>query len=164
MFGHKSGFCGVTSIERAVRCLGAAGDVIGEKIIANRRWPTCWRQHLVHLIHKRKSTAVANNYRGVHLTSQLPKVVERAIASLTFLTFRPGRGSFWRTPICIWQRMWIQKCSLRQHLHFVIADGGTLRSGPLLLRCIRCFRPRVETEDVEENASHYASSRHCRVS
>ena len=39
----------------------------------------CWRAHWIHPIHKRKSRADAKKYRGVHLTSQLSKVVERVI-------------------------------------------------------------------------------------
>ncbi len=45
-------------------------------------WPQCWRTHWVQSIHKRASKADAKNYRGVHLTPQLSKVVERAVASL----------------------------------------------------------------------------------
>ena len=48
------------------------------------RWPSCWRRHWVHPLHKRKSRANPINYRGVHLTAQLSKVIERAIGS-TFI-------------------------------------------------------------------------------
>ncbi len=46
------------------------------------RWPLCWRTHWIHPLHKKKSRADPLNYRGVHLTPQLAKVVERAIGSL----------------------------------------------------------------------------------
>ncbi len=45
-------------------------------------WPDCWRTHWVQSIYKRGSKAEAKNYRGVHLTPQLSKVVERAVGSL----------------------------------------------------------------------------------
>ena len=67
--------------------------LLARKLVAHRRWPKCWRQHWVHPIHKRKSKAEAKNYRGVHLTSQLSKVVERAIASL-FLPFIQAEDLF----------------------------------------------------------------------
>ena len=59
--------------------------LLSRQLVEEARWPNCWRQHWVHPIHKRKSKADANNYRGVHLTTQLSKVVERAIASLFLL-------------------------------------------------------------------------------
>ena len=46
------------------------------------RWPQCWRTHWVQSIYKRGSRAEAKNYRGVHLTPQLSKVVERAVGSI----------------------------------------------------------------------------------
>ena len=56
--------------------------LLARKLLAEGRWPSCWRTHWVHAIHKRKSRADANKYRGVHLTAQLSKVVERAIGCL----------------------------------------------------------------------------------
>ena len=46
------------------------------------RWPACWRLHWVHPLHKRKAKSDAKNYRGIHLTPQLAKVVERAVGSV----------------------------------------------------------------------------------
>ena len=46
------------------------------------RWPVCWRQHWVHPLHKRKARSDPKMYRGVHLTPQLAKVVERGLGSL----------------------------------------------------------------------------------
>ena len=51
-------------------------------LLRERRWPTCWRKHWVHSIFKKGSKAEAKNYRGVHLTPQLSKVIERAVGSL----------------------------------------------------------------------------------
>ena len=67
--------------------------LLARQLVAERRWPLCWRHHWVHPIFKRKSKADAKNYRGVHLTPQLSKVVERAVASL-FLPFIDTEGLF----------------------------------------------------------------------
>ena len=56
--------------------------LLARKLLAAGRWPSCWRTHWAHGIHKRKSRADAKNYRGVHLTAQLSKVVEREIGSV----------------------------------------------------------------------------------
>ena len=55
------------------------------------RWPNTWRFHWIHPIYKKKSKADPKNYRGVHLTPQISKIVERIIGS-SFLgwAFRHG--------------------------------------------------------------------------
>ena len=69
-------------------------------------WPDLWRVHWIVPLHKRRSRHVGDHYRGVHLTSQLSKVVERVLG-LSFLpylhsalacgpqqfAYLPGRGS-----------------------------------------------------------------------
>ena len=45
-------------------------------------WLLCWRTRWIHPLHERSSRADAANYRGVHLTSQLSKVVETTIGSV----------------------------------------------------------------------------------
>ena len=48
-------------------------------ILRDGIWPSMWGQHWVAPIYKRKSVYDANNYRGVHLTAQIAKVVERLL-------------------------------------------------------------------------------------
>ena len=56
--------------------------LLARKCLNEGRWPNVWRRHWVHPLHKRKSKAVPQNYRGVHLTAQLSKVVERSVGSI----------------------------------------------------------------------------------
>ena len=56
--------------------------LLTRKLLTERRWPQCWRLHWIHGIHKRGPKAQGKNYRGVHLTAQLSKVVERAVSKL----------------------------------------------------------------------------------
>ena len=49
--------------------------------LSQGRWPLCWRTHWIRPLHKRSLGADAANYRGVQLTSQLSKVVERTNGS-----------------------------------------------------------------------------------
>ena len=51
-------------------------------ILSTGVWPNLWRQHWVAPLFKRKSIYQANNYRGIHLTAQLSKVVERLLKLL----------------------------------------------------------------------------------
>ena len=56
--------------------------LLARKLLTEARWPSCWRTHWIHALHKRKSRADPRHYRGVHLTAQLSKVVERAIGTV----------------------------------------------------------------------------------
>ena len=56
--------------------------LLARKLLADGRWPTCWREHWIHAIYKKKSKADTRNYRGVHITAQLSKVVEQAIGGI----------------------------------------------------------------------------------
>ena len=67
--------------------------LLARKLLKDGCWPACWREHWVHPIHKRKSKADARNYRGVHLTPQLSKVIERAIGSV-FIPWAEGSGAY----------------------------------------------------------------------
>ena len=55
------------------------------RVILNQgHWPSVWRLHWIHPIFKKKSKADPHNYRGVHLTPQISKIIERVIGR-TFL-------------------------------------------------------------------------------
>ncbi len=67
------------------RCAGQLAlpiTLLARLSLREGRWPFCWRRHWVHPLHKRKSKADPRHYRGVHLTAQLSKVVERAVGSV----------------------------------------------------------------------------------
>ena len=64
------------------------------RVIFNQgRWPTSWRTHWIHPLYKKKSRADGNNYRGVHLTPQISKVVERVVGCV-FLPWANRVGLF----------------------------------------------------------------------
>ena len=50
---------------------------LAERILETGIWPDGWREHWIVPIYKRKAVYKAIHYRGVHLTAQLSKVVER---------------------------------------------------------------------------------------
>ena len=64
------------------------------KILIMGAWPDSWREHWVIPLFKKGSTFAANNYRGIHLTAQLSKVVERIVKKLMepFLETTVGDG------------------------------------------------------------------------
>ena len=58
-------------------------------------WPSIWRLHRIQPLYKKGAVSVPSNYRGVHLTNLLAKIVERAIASL-LVPFLDRVGAFGR--------------------------------------------------------------------
>ena len=91
---------------------------LARRIIQMGRWPEAWLVHWMVPIFKRASVFSAKNYRGVHLTSQLSKVVERIVQTMyaPFLTatvafgpnqfaYCPGRGS--RDAIAVLVLTWL---------------------------------------------------------
>ena len=53
-------------------------------ILSSGVWPELWLQHWVAPLYKKKSVFQPGNYRGIHLTAQLSKVVERLLKLLYF--------------------------------------------------------------------------------
>jgi hypothetical protein len=51
-------------------------------ILNSGEWPACWREHWIVPIYKRGAVFLPKNYRGVHLTAQISKVIERLLLSL----------------------------------------------------------------------------------
>ena len=58
------------------------------RILQEGHWPKLWRFHNLVPIYKRKSIYDANNYRGVHITSILSKVVERIVGAPMLRLFK----------------------------------------------------------------------------
>ena len=100
---HESSGTGPDKIAARVlkRCrqeLMPAIHVICTHIVRSSHWPSPWRSHWIHPIHKRKSRAVPDNYKGVHLTSQISKVCERVLVDLFRPFFESGPQQFAYTP------------------------------------------------------------------
>ena len=75
----------------SVLCLTVT--LLARAMVATESWPEFWRQHWVQPLHKKNSRAEPGNYRGIHLTPQLSKVLERIIAK-TFLPWVNRNAKF----------------------------------------------------------------------
>ena len=51
------------------------------RIVEEGEWPAAWLVHWLVPIYKKKAACIPGNYRGVHLTAQLSKVIERLVFS-----------------------------------------------------------------------------------
>jgi len=52
------------------------------RIIACMKWPELWRTHWIIPLYKRNAVFRAKHYRGIHLTAQMSKVVERLVKGM----------------------------------------------------------------------------------
>jgi len=69
-------------LKRYASHLALPVTLLCRSVLATGTWPTSWKVHWICPIHKKHSRASPSNYRGVHLTAQLSKVIERLLASL----------------------------------------------------------------------------------
>ena len=69
-------------LKRCAKALARPVSMLANRILETGRWPEGWVQHWVVPLHKKKETFLCQNYRGVHLTAQLSKVMERLLGTL----------------------------------------------------------------------------------
>jgi hypothetical protein len=76
------------------------------RILAHGKWPNIWRVHWIIPLYKRAAVYKSKNYRGVHMTPQISKAVERVLKTMiephlehigalgdNQFAYRKGRGS-----------------------------------------------------------------------
>ena len=56
--------------------------LLARKIVEQSRWPECWCEHWICPLHKKRTVVDPDNYRGIQLTAQLSKAVERFVGEL----------------------------------------------------------------------------------
>ena len=83
-------------------------------ILLHGVWPDLWKTHWLLPLFKKKARSDPDNYRGIHLTSQLSKAVERVLASL-FLPYLTQVGAFGRN-----QFAYIRQRGYRDALAFAV--------------------------------------------
>ena len=67
--------------------------LIARHLLHRGEWPDDWKMHWLGAVFKKGSVQRAVNYRGIHLTTNMGKTVERCIGSL-FLPFLESSGAF----------------------------------------------------------------------
>ena len=75
------------------RLLDAPLQKLAMRILAEGRWPDNWIQHWIAPLYKRTEVFKAGNYRGVHLTSQVSKAMERLLVP-SFVPYLNTSGHF----------------------------------------------------------------------
>ena len=68
-------------LKRCAPALKIPLAIICRAVLSAGVWPRIWKHHWIFPIHKKKARSDPSNYRGVHLTAQASKVVERVLGS-----------------------------------------------------------------------------------
>ena len=91
--------------------------LLARRIVRTRRWPQLWIAHWITALHKKKSVYSALHYRGVHLTAQASKVIERVLGRHLFpplverafgdaqFAYRPKLGA--RDAVLVYVATWL---------------------------------------------------------
>ena len=69
-------------IKRCAAALARPVYMLAMTIVATGRWPALYTQHWIACLYKKKSVFDPANYRGVHITAQFSKVLERFVGLL----------------------------------------------------------------------------------
>ena len=80
-------------LKRFASELGPPVQKLTARVLRDGVWPSLWLIHWIVPLYKKKSAFDARNYRGIHLTAQLSKVVERLLKRL-FVPFLLASVSF----------------------------------------------------------------------
>ena len=76
---------GAVVLKRMALVIDVPLSKIIRKIISTGIWPDVWMTHWISPLFKRGAPSNSENYRGIHLTPQVSKVVERFFAH-SFIT------------------------------------------------------------------------------
>ena len=80
-------------LKRCAKSLALPTAKLARAMLLVGKWPENWRVHWVVPLYKKKSVYDPLNYRGVHLSAQLSKVVERLLGRC-FLPYLEKTNSF----------------------------------------------------------------------
>ena len=67
--------------------------LLARRIVHTGKWPLAWTKHWICPLFKRNSRFLASNYRGLQITSQMSKAMERFLG-VHFLTHLSVSGAF----------------------------------------------------------------------
>ncbi len=123
---------GARVLKRCASALAWPMTLLSRRIVRMRRWPELWTLHWIIALHKKKSVYDALNYRGIHLTSQASKVIERILGLHLFpplverafgeaqFAYRPKRGA--RDAVLVYVTSWLYMMNERRKIGVYCSD------------------------------------------
>ena len=105
---------------------------LSRRIFYEGRWPTKWRLHNLVPIFKRSSVYLANNYRGIHMTCNVSKIVEKVLKNplISFLEKHGYGNAQWafrkessaRDLLLVLVSTWIRKICMGRKIGLYLSD------------------------------------------
>ena len=80
-------------LKRCCVSLALPITLLARCILEHGCWPCSWRTHWVLPLFKKRAKSDPGNYRGIHLTPQISKVMERLLGTL-FLPYLEATGAY----------------------------------------------------------------------
>ena len=135
--------------KRAASVLALPLLLLAERILAEGRWPEPWTTHWIVPLYKKGVVFKAGNYRGIHLSTQLSKAMERLIGSLWIprvsrdlyvgeqqFAYRSGRGSRDALAFVVltWLEGFMRKSRFAMYLSDVSGAFDRVRAERLILK------------------------------
>ena len=106
-------------LKRCARAIAVALHKLACRILSTGSWPEQWIEHWIAPLYKRKSIWQAQNYRGIHITAQVSKVIERVLSQCFVpysicaclygedqFAYTPKRGA--RDALALMSMQWLQ--------------------------------------------------------
>ena len=121
-------------LKKCAKELGTPVAKLTRRVLNSGEWPEGWRVHWILPLYKKKSVWDPKNYRGVHLTAQLSKVVERLLGSL-FFAFLATNRSFWRKPVRLHEKGGLQRLTGTKHSRVGVGASLGTENSTVLFRC-----------------------------
>ena len=145
------------------------------RILKTGRWPEIWIEHWIVPLYKRKAVYDAMNYRGIHLTSQLSKAMERLIGTMWLpqlaaepkffgpnqFAYLPGKGA--RDALAVMVLTWLLGMCRGQKFGLYCSDVSGAFDKVDATRLVHKLRIKGFTEEIILVLQSWLRKRHAKV-
>ena len=121
-------------LRECAECLARPLWLLACHILRTGVWPQIWMEHWIVPLFKKKAVFQPGNYRGVHLTAQLSKAMERLLGQMWFpemvadpnffgpnqFAYSPGKGA--RDALAVMVLTWLEGFWLRRKFGLYCSD------------------------------------------
>ena len=117
--------------------------ILSSRTIDEEVWPNLWRLHRVRPIHKNGSFTNPSNYRGLHITCHIWKLVERMLKLMMACVLRPPMIAGPKQ--CLFAESWCNGRACIHHTYLASWCRSQEESWCRESRCFGCVWSRSKT-------------------
>jgi hypothetical protein len=145
------------------------------RILKTGRWPEMWIEHWIVPLYKKKAVYDPTNYRGVHLTAQISKAMERLIGTLWLpqlaaepkffglnqFAYLPGKGA--RDALAVMVLTWLDGMCRKMKFGLYCSDVSGAFDKVDAARLVHKLRIKGFSEDIINVLQSWLRKRHAKV-